>query len=182
MNVFYRGLENPISVSVPGAAPNNIIVSVTGGSISGSNGTYNVVPGAGKEMSVNVSVKNPGGKTTSMGSFKFRVKPIPQPEFKWGTFATGSKIDKSTAAVSPLVAELPGFEFPVKASVLKYDISYVDKGNLIEITNQSGRSLSVDVQNKIKKLPKNTKVFFENVKVQVPGETKTIKIAVFTIN
>jgi gliding motility-associated protein GldM len=182
MNVFYRGLENPISVSVPGAAPNNIIVNVTGGSISGSNGTYNVVPGAGKEMSVNVSVKNPGGKTSSMGSFKFRVKPIPQPEFKWGTFATGSKIDKSTAAVSPLVAELPGFEFPVKASVLKYDISYVDKGNLIEITNQSGRSLSVDVQNKIKKLPKNTKVFFENVKVQVPGETKTIKIAVFTIN
>jgi gliding motility-associated protein GldM len=41
MNVFYKGLDNPVSVSVPGYPPSQLIVSGSGPiSVSGANGNY----------------------------------------------------------------------------------------------------------------------------------------------
>jgi gliding motility-associated protein GldM len=40
MNVLYMGVPNPISVSAPGVAASNLHVSISSGSLSGSNGSY----------------------------------------------------------------------------------------------------------------------------------------------
>jgi len=65
MNVFYRGLDNPVEVSVPGVDKSALRVSMDGGSISGpgSDGTYNVKPGDGKEATIRVSAKINGNNT-----------------------------------------------------------------------------------------------------------------------
>ena len=45
MNVFYIGVDNPISVAVPGIASDKLRVTVNNGTITGSNGKYIVKVG-----------------------------------------------------------------------------------------------------------------------------------------
>src|SRR5690606_37362328 len=56
MNVFYIGVANPISISAPGIPKENLRVSISGGSISGSAGTYSV------------KVTNPGKATVTVAA------------------------------------------------------------------------------------------------------------------
>jgi len=76
MNLVYRKLKNPLSISVPGFSAADINVSVSGGArISGSNGNYNLtVNGSSNEVQVTVTAAG-----RSMGTTKFRVRDIPDP-------------------------------------------------------------------------------------------------------
>jgi gliding motility-associated protein GldM len=65
MNVVYRGLDNPISVSLPGVSDNNLKVSAAGGRLSGKGSSYSLRPGAAKEIKINVSAKLSSGKTVN---------------------------------------------------------------------------------------------------------------------
>jgi len=78
MNVLYRNVDNPIEVSVPGVAPENLIVSGPG--ISGKAGNYvaDVTKVEGKEVTISVSVKEKDGKTRKAGQKIYRIKGLPQ--------------------------------------------------------------------------------------------------------
>ncbi len=50
MNVFYRGIPNPVDISVGGVAESDVAAQISSGNIKRvSAGTYQVRPGAGKE-------------------------------------------------------------------------------------------------------------------------------------
>jgi gliding motility-associated protein GldM len=137
MNVVYRGLDNPISVSLPGVSDNNLSVSATGGSLSGSNGKYSIKPGAGGIVKINVSAKLSSGKTVNSNA-TFRIKDIPA--------AMGSvrdqfgivRMPKSGLANSPISAGLPDFEFDLNITVQSFKIKV--PGELTIIVN--GTTLS----------------------------------------
>ena len=79
MNVLYIGVDNPISVSVPGVAPENVTATLAGGSLTNDakagKGNYIAKVTGGKEANVNVSAKfGEEGTSRRMGEFKFRVK------------------------------------------------------------------------------------------------------------
>jgi len=78
MNVLYRNVDNPIEVSVPGVAPENLVVSGPG--ISGKAGNYvaDVTKVEGKEVTISVTVKEKDGKTRKAGSKVYRIKGLPQ--------------------------------------------------------------------------------------------------------
>jgi gliding motility-associated protein GldM len=121
MNVVYRGLDNPISVSLPGVSDNNLSVSATGGSLSGNKGKYSIKPGAGGVATINVSAKLSSGKTVNSKAI-FRIKDIPA--------AMGSvrdqygivRMPKSGLANSPISAGLPDFEFDLNITVQGFKI------------------------------------------------------------
>lgn len=121
MNVVYRGLDNPISVSLPGVGDNNISVSATGGILSGNNGKYSIKPGGSNLAVINVSAKLSSGKTVNSKA-TFRVKDIPP--------AMGSvreqfgivTMPKSGLSNAPIGAGLPDFEFDLKIAVQGFKI------------------------------------------------------------
>jgi gliding motility-associated protein GldM len=84
LNVLYRTLANPLTVSVPGADSDNISISVTGGckikKIKG--GSFEVTPPktlkTNSTVTVSVSVRK-DGRTSSKGSKVFKIKTIPDP-------------------------------------------------------------------------------------------------------
>ena len=78
MNVVYRGLANPMTVSIPGISTNKISVHASSGKLTGSGGKYVMTPGQGKEVSITASAKMSDGKTVS-SSKTFRVMDIPAP-------------------------------------------------------------------------------------------------------
>lgn len=181
MNVMYRGLDNPIEVSVPGVAPNQISVNCSGGSMSGGNGKYVVKPGTGREIVISVGAKNAEGKSQSMGSYKFRVKSVPTPKVTWVNQSDGGMVGANAGAGSPLIPRMDDFDFDVYATITGYTISFKVGGDLFSKAC-SGNTIPGDVAGKLRGLSKGSKVYFESVKMTVPGGERRSASAIFTIN
>ncbi len=79
LNVVYRGIVNNFSVSVPGIAPENIILNVAGGKyVQKGPGKYEISTMSEGELTVSVSAKIDKA-VKAMGSGKFRIKRLPKP-------------------------------------------------------------------------------------------------------
>ena len=77
MNVVYRGVQNPITISIPGIIDSKVRASAPGlKRVRGSK--YNLFPGKGREVKINVSGTLPDGNRVSSVS-TFRIKDIPKP-------------------------------------------------------------------------------------------------------
>jgi gliding motility-associated protein GldM len=177
MNVFYIGVDNPVEISVPGVPAEKIQPSMSGGSLSGGKGKYTVRVTKAGESTINVSA-NLGGKNTSMGTFKFRVKPVPDPVTSFaGKKASDPNltITKSALVATGFVfAEMVGFDFDLKFNVVSFDISMTVNG--IEVTEKSmSGSLTGAQKTILGKAKTGGKVYIENVKVKGPdGTVRTI--------
>src|SRR5690606_3356593 len=94
MNVLYVGLDNPMSISVPGVTPANTVVS-TGPGITlkkTANGKYIATVSKGtKKSTITVSAKMPDGTTKRMGDpAEFRIKEVPKPVAQLGSLSSGT--------------------------------------------------------------------------------------------
>ncbi|MGB0892139.1 MAG: gliding motility protein GldM [Flavobacteriaceae bacterium] len=132
MNVVYRGLSNPISVSLPGVSDNNLRVSATGGTLSGSGGKFKLKPSSGKNVTINVSAKLSSGKTVNSKAI-FRIKDIPAAtgfiRNQYGTV----RMPKSGLANSPITAGIPDFEFDLNIKLKSFKVKV--PGQLTIIVN-----------------------------------------------
>ncbi len=105
VNVLYRGIENPVTVSSGPVGQERIKVAMTNCKFSGSGSSYNVIPGDGPETAVSVSID---GKTSV---YKFRVKDIPPPVPAVGEFSGGLVPTAQFKAEGGLRALLKDFLF-----------------------------------------------------------------------
>ena len=78
MNVVYMGYSNRISISVPGVATEKLQISPSHGSLEKNGNIYIYRPKSYEDAVINV-MANIDGKTTSMGSGRFRVRTLPDP-------------------------------------------------------------------------------------------------------
>ena len=80
MNVLYAGYNNPMSVSVPGIPANDIVATMTGGSLTPTGpGKYIAHPTkVGEEAIITINSKA-NGTMQKMGEFKFRIRRLPDP-------------------------------------------------------------------------------------------------------
>jgi TonB-dependent SusC/RagA subfamily outer membrane receptor len=78
MNVFYIGVDNPVTIAVPGVPSDRLLVNMNNGLISGSNGKYIVRVTTLGEATIKVStIKN--DQRVALSTQSFRVKRIPDP-------------------------------------------------------------------------------------------------------
>lgn len=79
MNVLYAGIDNPISISVPGVPMSSVSASITSGSLT-RNGDLWVahVSAVGSECEIKVSAEVEG-RSMQVGSMKFRIRKLPDP-------------------------------------------------------------------------------------------------------
>ena len=120
MNVVYRGLPNPMTISIPGVADNNVKASANGLSkVSGSK--YMLSPKSGREVAITATGKLPDGKfietTTS-----FRIKEIPKPQ---GTLRGQSgtlKMPRNNLEISTVGAVLEDFDFDLDIAVSEFKV------------------------------------------------------------
>lgn len=184
MNVFYRGLDNPITVSVPGVAPNQISASCAGcnGFTPAGNGKYVVKPGAGNEANISVSVKKSDGTTQSMGVAKFRVKRIPDPTIKFSNKKNNEVLSIAEATSGgALIPVLEDFDFNVYAVIKEFTVSFDNGSGSIYDKKCSGNQIPGDVAGMMKRIPKGKKLYFDNIKVSMPDNTVRTSSAVYTI-
>jgi gliding motility-associated protein GldM len=79
MNVLYAGIDNPIGISVPGVAMNDISATMTNGSLTRSGDHWTARPsGVGKDAVITVTA-NMDGHSTTVATTTFRVRKLPDP-------------------------------------------------------------------------------------------------------
>lgn len=124
MNVVYRGVKNPMTISIPGVG--QVSANAPGLSPAGGAGNYvmDVTTVQAREVTISVSGKLPGGETVS-DSKVFRIKDIPTP---LGTIRgeDGSvKMQRNSLEISTVGAVLPDFDFDLGLRVtgFKFHVS-----------------------------------------------------------
>jgi gliding motility-associated protein GldM len=176
MNVFYRDLVNPVSVSVPGVAKDKIRVSMSGGSIrSGGEAGYEVTVTEGTKATITVSAEI-DGQSRVMGTYEFRIKRLPTPIAKVSGQTTGSiGIDRLKQA-GFVTAELENFLFEgIRYDVKSFTFSAKDPSGLLKEERVTGNQLNAGAKNLLNRLRPGSKVYFEDIRAQGPGGTVTLQ-------
>lgn len=168
MNVFYIGVDNPVSISAP-VPPEKI--RATGLGIRKSGKSWVVRPKKKGEGTISVSAEI-DGKNVSLGKAKFRVKRIPDPKPYVGGKTGTATIKKAQLKASGSVrAKMENFDFDVKPVVKGYMFSYIGSDGLLKEKKVSSGSLG-SVKPMIGKVRKNSKVYFERIQVSMPDGTR----------
>lgn len=167
MNLFYRGIDNPVEIAVSGVAPEKLKVSMNNGSISGTKGKFTVRPGNDKECVISVSA-DMDGKIQRFGEQKFRVKNVPDPRPMFAGSAGGNVPMNNLKAASGVIAKLENFEFEgVKFEVVSFTMTALVKGNLVSKEGK-GSTLTADMKTLVNALKGNQKLYIEDVKARGP--------------
>jgi len=116
MNVVYRGVNNPMTISIPGVP--NVNANAPGLRKTGGAGKYmmNVTTVKAREVSIKVSGKLANGTTVSDRK-KFRIKDIPRPVGTVRGEDGSIKMARNALEISSIGAILPDFDFDIKLKV-----------------------------------------------------------------
>ncbi|MEI6122075.1 MAG: gliding motility protein GldM [Bacteroidota bacterium] len=185
MNVFYIGVDNPVSISVPGASNEQVTATITGGG-----GTISKVPGNGLyvvkvstqgECTVNVSAKM-GATSRSMGSMKFRVKRIPDPVAYVGGSRGGPIPKSSLLAAGGVIPKMDGFDFDVYPTITSFTLAIVKGGDYFPASTNGAKFSSQMIQ-MLNSVTKGQKVFIEDIKARLPdGTTRNLGAITLKVN
>ena len=170
MNVVYRGIDNPIAVG--GGVGGEINATASNGSLTRTgNGTYNLRPGDGNEVTINVTS---GG--SSLGSMKFRVKDLPKPQAIIRNVVNGQVSKSALLAANRVEAEMKDFDFDgVKYDVVGYTFRYKTKAGTTKEAKASSGAFTDEIKNAIS--GSNVGDMFQFTAIQVrgnDGKTKTL--------
>jgi len=164
MNVFYRGLDNPVSISASGVQLSSLRPSISHGTLRGSNGNYIVRPGP-KETASKISVyaELDDGTRKFMGDQSFRVMNLPPP------FAVVDGVSKGEGQLTlgqltrleEVRAELKDFLFDVEFTVTGFMISATVSGGFAREMVSSSNKITSEQKQLLRSLN--------------PGQTVTIK-------
>ena len=178
MNVFYRGVPNPVEVSVPGVAQDKIDVRIDGGhSIKKqADGSYIVEPSSSssvREANITVSAELPDGSKKSLPAKNFRVKRIPDPVAFWtGKKPTDKGITKAEVlSFAPVAARMEGFDFDVKVRVKSFTLRISKDGAFSDLPSGNNR-LTADQKEALKRVRRGNIIYLEDILVSMPDGTE----------
>ncbi len=168
MNVVYRGVPNPISISVPGIASNKVNASAPGMAKVGD-GKFMLKPGSGSEVKINVSATMPDGKTMSSAQV-FRIKGLPAPTGKVGGSEKNSG-PKNNLEVCTVTATMEDFDFPVTVNVTQFNIKVPGQPTIVV----SGNKMDSRARAAIAKASRGDVVIISEIKASFQGIDQVAK-------
>ncbi|NVO02211.1 MAG: hypothetical protein HXX09_05865 [Bacteroidetes bacterium] len=167
LNILYLGIENPISIAVPGIPNDKFSVTITNGSIRKDNGKYYIKVNDVPEVAINVIVES-----KLVNSSIYKVLKLPNPTLSIGRFLGANSIAISRdellkAGEIGLSSFLPK---ELTYTIMSFSFSYSSNGNAIEKQN-SGNIFTQDLIDAIENTKPNSKFYFESIKVKFPDGT-----------
>ncbi|MDR3693235.1 gliding motility protein GldM [Mucilaginibacter sp.] len=163
MNVLYIGLPNPMSVSAPGIPKEALRLSMTGGSINGSNGHYIATVSSIGEARINVSGEITKGKVSQLGTSIFRVKRIPDPKAQFAGKSGGNTSAANIRAQDRLFARLDNFEFDAKFNVTRFTLMIAKPRQDVISLSATGSELTSAMKSFMNNVTPGTTVVFKDI-------------------
>ncbi len=166
MNVVYRGVANPMTISFAGVSDNNVSASAPGLSKSSGVGKYVMNPGSGREVAINVTGTLPDGTKVSDRA-TFRIKDIPKPT---GTVSGQDgivKLPRNSVEISTIGAKLEDFDFELPIQVTSFKIKVPGQPSV----SVNGTKLNSQAKNALRKARRGDQVAIFDIKAQIRGNS-----------
>ena len=166
MNVVYRGVSNPMTISIPGVPDNLVSASAPGLRRGSGNGKYVMVPQQGKDVTIRVTGKLPDGSPVS-SSMAFRIKDIPSPR---GTIRKQSghvKMPKTSVGNATVGVELADFDFDLKLTTTGFTLKVPGQSAVVV----RGSRMNVQAQKAIGKAKRGDVITIFDIKSTISGNT-----------
>ncbi len=194
MNVLYAGIDNPISISVPGFPMNAVTATMTNGTLSRTGDKWIARPAAiGKESVISVSV-SAEGSSRNVGTMTFRVRKLPDPspfialKDNQGNPVRYNGAPKKISKGALLAAEALGAAIDdeildVAYSVVSFSTVFFDSmGNAMPEVSD-GANFSKRQKEQFRRLKPGKSFFITNVKAKGPdGLTRDISPMEVSLN
>jgi gliding motility-associated protein GldM len=164
MNVVYRGVTNPMSISFAGISADKVSASAPGLSSNGKPGSYKMNPGSGVEVAINVTGTLPDDSKVSDKKV-FRIKSIPAPTGCIGGEYGVVKGAKSRLEVSQISAKMLDFDFEVKLRVTGFSLKVAGQANVVV----SGDRVNAQCKAALAKAGRGDQVTISDIKTKLEG-------------
>ncbi|MDP4276708.1 MAG: gliding motility protein GldM [Bacteroidota bacterium] len=170
MNVLYIGVNNPLSISVPGIPKEAISPAISAGTLrqNRSNGGWiATVPAGCQQATIAVSARI-NGTMRRIGTEVFRVKKLPDPD----PYIIGNKDEyvsrNNLIAAGKIIARMPAdFEFDYSFQVVSFKMS-MQRGFNVYHYDAQGEKLTAEMIQQIKKTNRGQVIIFEDIVVRGP--------------
>ena len=177
MNVFYRGVDNPVSISASGKADSQLDVSITSGNLSRTDTGWvvNNLPPEAYETTIKVYADDIAGKKF-MGEHDFRIKRLPDPIAKVYGADSDNKIEKKWLLANAfIVCTMPeGFDFEYKFKVNSFTMIVPTRGEYVKTEKSESNTFTDKMKSVIESLDKDDIIIFQEIKVRGPEGPRQI--------
>lgn len=193
MNVLYAGINNPISISVPGVPMSGVSATMTNGTLTRNGDTWIARPSAvGKDATITVSATI-DGRQQNVNTTTFRVRKLPDPVAfirvpgSNGTtdrYKGGRPLAKSTLlGANGLDAAIDDDMLNIDFKVLGFETIFFDSmGNAIPEVSQ-GASFSQRQKDSFKRLSRGKRFFISRIRAIGPdGIERTLSPVEVIVN
>ncbi len=171
MNVFYTGVDNPVSIAVSGIGKERIHPSISVGTLTpdpdGVDYIVKIPGGSTGKAVISVDAEYEGG-TKSMGLAEFRIKRVPDPSAYIANVNQGNIDKNKLIAAGAIIPQMPeDFEFDLNFVIVSYTFTSVRSGDIFE-RQARGNALTEEMKNFIRASRRGTKIWFENIIAKGP--------------
>ena len=166
MNVVYRGVDNPMTISFAGVSDNNVSASAPGLSKGSGVGKYVMRPGAGREVLINVTGTLPDGQKVS-DKATFRIKDIPKPSGVIAGQQDDVKLPKQNLEIGTVGAVLNDFDFDLNLTVTSFKIKVPGQPSVVV----NGNKMNDQAKNAIRKASRGDGIQIFEIKAQIVGNS-----------
>jgi gliding motility-associated protein GldM len=187
MNVFYIGVDNPITTAVSGVDPTNISAEIhgAGGTLTKDpsvSGGYIARVNTRGEAIVTLSVRS-GGTVKPVGSFKYRVKSVPDPIALINGFDDDQKsADRNVLErAGGLQTKMPDFDFDLPGiRIVSFTMSTGVGSDIIPFRSTNNR-FTDQMVTQIKNARKGQRFYFDDIMCQMPTGARELRPFIITI-
>jgi gliding motility-associated protein GldM len=173
MNVVYRGVNNPMTISFAGVSDNKVKASAIGLNKVGD-GKYVMKPQGGREVSINVIATLDDGQPVK-DSKVFRIKDLPKPLGSFNGQESSGKLPRNNVEIGRLTADFgDDFDFQLPLDVVSFTIKVPGKPSI----NVTGNRLNTAAKNALRSARRGDAVQFINIKAKAKNNPIKIKTVI----
>lgn len=165
MNVVYRGVINPMTISFAGVPDNKVRATGAGLKPASGTGKYNMVPTTGREVTINVTATLDDGSNVSDRK-TFRIKDIPKPTGKINGQSEG-KLPRNNVEIGKVSSVLEDFDFDLPLTVTSFKIKVPGQPS---VTCQ-GNKLNGTAKGALRKAKRGAAIQIFDIKARSTGPT-----------
>lgn len=178
MNVFYAGLDNPVSILVRGVPENEVRITTSENlTIKKETGlSYTVRAGTPGEGSITLS----GGRLKPV-TFQYRVKRIPDPVPLLGA-ARGSCLlgNGEFKAQGGIAAVWENLDIEARCDMVSYRVVHLRKNVLMAEATNNGARFEPEVRAIVDEARSGDVYIFDEIKTRCPGDQATRNLGSLT--
>tara|TARA_B100001146_G_scaffold213216_1_gene213383 strand:- start:26855 stop:28429 length:1575 start_codon:yes stop_codon:yes gene_type:complete len=169
MNVVYRGVDNPMTISIPGIPDNKVSASASGLSkVSGSK--YVMRPGTGRTVNISARGTLPDGQAINTTS-EFRIKDIPAPVGSVRGETGIVRMQREGLEISSIGALLEDFDFDLNLRVTGFSFKVSGQPTV----RVNGTSLNAQAKAALRRAGRGEAVQIFDINTNIAGSGVKLK-------